>query len=85
MYYFYCPHCKYEESTNIIPRNAISNCRDGYGMGIYHYECPMCGNLDAGAMFMRTGDSEEQEYYQFVIELYQGIRGFKQRGRPNEG
>ena len=62
----------------MIPRNAAVNCRDGYGIPIQHYECPECGNLDAGAMFIRPDDAEYKQYYQYVIDLYQGIRGFKQ-------
>lgn len=53
-YYFYCPNCKFEEIVEgILPNQVVPNIRGGYGTPIYHYECPICHNLDAG--YMRFG------------------------------
>lgn len=83
MYYFYCPNCGNEDEVKEKPRGTVGNIRDGYGMPIYHYECPNCHNLDAGFMKMRyygkKEKEEEKRYYQSVIEMYQGIRGFNDR------
>lgn len=76
MYYFYCPNCSKEDVAKEIPSGTVGNPRDGYGMIIHHYECSNCHNLDAGFMKMRQGDMNEKIYYQGVIEMYQGIRGF---------
>ena len=76
-YYFYCPHCGYEETAKEVPKGAVGNIRDGWGMPIYHYECPECHNLDAGYMCQRDGSMDEKVYYRSVIGLYQGVRGFK--------
>lgn len=81
MFYFYCPNCGLSEeiSQKQIPRDRSLNCRDGYGRPIYHYECPTCGNLDAGAMNMtgREDDPGWKRYCESVISLYQGVRGIK--------
>ena len=77
MYYFYCPNCNLEEINDCVPKNAIDNIRDGYGIPIYHYECPICHNLDAGAMLNQKDGKGEREYYQHVINMYQKIRGIK--------
>lgn len=85
-YYFYCPKCGFEEVVKKIPSiGIVSNTRGGYGTPIYHYECPMCHNLDAG--YMRFGlckmndlpDEEQKEYFKSVITMYQDIRGVKTR------
>lgn len=78
MFYFYCPYCGKEEIVEKIPHGAIPNCRDGYGMPIYHYECPKCHNLDAGYMRQKDASTDEKEYYRHVIGYYQGIRGIKE-------
>ena len=75
-YYFYCPNCGKEDIVNKIPKGVRGNIRDGYGMPIYHYECSNCHNLDAGFMMEREKDEGERRYYQSVIKMYQGIRGF---------
>lgn len=77
MYYFYCPNCGLEEKIIKLPKNTAGNIRDGYGTPIHHYECPICHNLDAGAMFIREDNEGEHKYYQHVISIYQGVRGFK--------
>ena len=77
MYYFYCPNCGKEDEVEVKPRGTIGNTRDGWGMPIYHYECSNCHNLDAGFMMERHGGDDEKRYYQSVIAMYQGIRGFK--------
>ena len=73
-YYFYCPRCGFDEYINSIPNGAVGNIRDGWGIPIYHFCCPKCSNLDAGAMRVRYDDLEERKYYQIVINKYQGIR-----------
>lgn len=81
-YYFFCPNCKYENMVDVLPKGTIGNIRDGYGTPIHHFECPMCHNLDAGYMQFGLGRmdelpiSEQKKYFQDVIALYQGIRGF---------
>lgn len=77
MYYFYCPSCKHEETVSKLPRGTVGNIRDGYGVPINHYECPQCYNLDAGYMLVRENDEGERSYYQYVISMYQNVRGFK--------
>ena len=77
MYYFYCPNCELEGKIIKLPKNTVSNIRDGYGMPINHYECPICHNLDAGAMLIREDNEDERKYYQYIINIYQGVRGFK--------
>ena len=77
MYYYYCPNCKYENKIERVPYDAVGNIRDGYGRPIYHSECPVCHNLDAGAMIIEDDDEDERSYYRAVIGLYQNIRGFK--------
>ena len=77
MFYYYCPNCKYEDKIEKIPCNAVGNIRDGYGWPIHHFECPVCHNLDAGAIIIKDDDEDERSYYQAVIGLYQNIRGFK--------
>ena len=77
MFYYYCPNCKYENKIRDIPYEAAGNIRDGYGWPIFHFECPNCHNLDAGAMGIRDDDEEEREYYRSVISMYQNIRGIK--------
>lgn len=77
-YYFYCPNCKHEDIVNILPRGTATNIRDGYGIPIFHYECPMCHNLDAGYMSLRICkdnvlDEDTRLYFQEVIKMYQGI------------
>lgn len=74
--YFYCPKCKYESDVDRkdIPKNAVGNIRDGYGKPIYHYQCPQCGNLDAGAIDFDRGD--DRLYARSVISMYQNVRGF---------
>lgn len=78
MYYFYCPKCEYQEEVEKLPRGTVPNCRDGYGVPIYHFECPNCRNLDAGFMRERDKTIEEKIYYRSVIKNYQNIRGFKE-------
>lgn len=81
-YYFFCPNCKYENMVDVLPKGTIGNIRDGYGTPIHHFECPMCHNLDAGYMQFGLGCmdklpvSNQKKYFQDVITLYQGIRGF---------
>lgn len=80
-YYFYCPNCKSDKiiSFSDLPKDKVANCRDGFGVPIYHFECEKCGNLDAGAMMIRgIFDDVDEMLYRHVIEMYQGIRGFKQ-------
>lgn len=83
MQFFYCPKCGFEEEVSAIPRDAVGNTRGGYGIPIYHYECPQCHNLDAGAMQLRPDKepefpkSEQKNYIRSVIEMYQDIRGIK--------
>lgn len=79
MYYFYCPNCGKKEEVNRLPKGTVGNVRDGFGIPIHHYECSNCHNLDAGFMAERSGDDEEKEYYQYVIGIYQNIRGFNIR------
>jgi predicted RNA-binding Zn-ribbon protein involved in translation (DUF1610 family) len=76
-YYFYCPKCGRQEEVERRPRGTVPNCRDGYGVPIYHFECPDCGNLDAGFMLERDKTIDEKVYYRSVIRMYQNIRGFK--------
>ena len=76
MYYFYCPNCGKEDEADRLPKGTVGNIRDGFGMPIHHYECFNCHNLDAGFMTERSGSDDEKEYYQYVIGLYQNIRGF---------
>ena len=76
-YYFYCPKCGHQEEIERLPRGTVPNCRDGYGVPIYHFECPDCGNLDAGFMRKRENTTAEKVYYRSVIGMYQNIRGFK--------
>lgn len=83
-YYFYCPHCGLEQEelrSEDLPKNKVGNLRDGFGRPIYHYECRICGNLDAGAMAVESDTDSDgwQKYYRSVIEMYQGIRGFAKR------
>ena len=80
MYYFYCPNCGKEEEVSKLPEGTVCNIRDGFGMPINHYECPNCNNLDAGFMGERVGDDNEKKYYQYVIGIYQNIRGFNKNG-----
>lgn len=77
MFYYYCPNCNYEDKIKDVPHYAAGNPRDGYGRPIYHFECPNCHNLDAGAMSIQYDDEEEREYYRSVIDMYQNIRGIK--------
>lgn len=77
MYYFYCPKCGYEDHVKTYPRGTVANVRDGYGIPILHYECPICHNLDAG--YMRCTyrmKPDDIMWYQHVIGMYQGIRGY---------
>jgi hypothetical protein len=82
MYYFYCPNCGKEENVEKLPRGTVGNMRGGYGTPIHHYECSECHNLDAGFMNMKCFKKEDEEYtkeyFREVIEIYQGIRGFKE-------
>ena len=78
MFYFYCPNCGKEEIVEKIPRGTMPNCRDGYGIPIYHYECSECHNLDAGYMRQKSASLDEKVYYRHVIGYYQGIRGIKE-------
>ena len=83
-YYFFCPNCGHEDRVNSLPRGTVSNIRDGYGIPIHHFECPMCSNLDAGYMAMPEMADGVQEYevidyFQAVIGYYQGIRGFAKK------
>lgn len=78
-YMFYCPNCGFEQdglALSDIPRDRVGNARDGYGCPIYHYKCPVCGNLDAGAMMEKDKLPTWKEYCKSVISFYQGIRGF---------
>ena len=85
MYYFYCPNCGKEEVVNKLPRGTVGNIRDGYGTPIHHYECSECHNLDAGFMnlngFEKENEEFTKEYFREVIEIYQGIRGFKENNK----
>ena len=74
MYYLYCPNCKHESELVDLPRGTTPNCRDGFGRPIFHYECPVCRNLDAGFMKIE-GKHWTKEYDQSVISFYQDIRG----------
>lgn len=82
-YYFFCPNCKHEDTVDKLPKGTVGNIRDGYGTPIHHYECPMCHNLDAGYMAFSLGKmdelsvNEQIEYFQDVIGMYQGRRGFE--------
>ena len=82
MYYFYCPNCGKDEKVEKLPRGTVGNIRDGYGTPIHHYECSECHNLDAGFMnmnwFIKEDEEYTKEYFREVIEMYQGIRGFKE-------
>lgn len=75
-FYFYCPNCGFEKEVNELPKGTVGNLRDGFGIGISHYECKKCHNLDAGFMREIYEDLDEKVYYRSVIGLYQGIRGF---------
>ena len=76
MYYFFCPNCYKEDEVDRLPKGTVGNIRDGWGMPIHHYECSNCHNLDAGFMTERSGGDDEKKYYQYVIGMYQNIRGF---------
>ena len=73
-YYFYCPRCKHKKYIEKIPHGAVGNIRDGWGRPISHFECPICHNLDAGAMQIINDDQTERDYIEYVIKLYQHIR-----------
>ena len=81
MFFYYCPNCSYESEIRQVPRDSVGNCRDGFGTPINHFECPKCGNLDAGAM--RINEESEIEgwkrYCRHVIGMYQGVRGFSRK------
>lgn len=77
-FYFYCPKCGYQVEDTKLPQGTVSNCRDGWGIPIHHYECSECHNLDAGYMREIDGTLDEKVYYRSVIGLYQNIRGIKQ-------
>ena len=70
-YYFYCPKCNFSEEVEKLPLHTIANCRDGYGMPIYHFKCPNCNNYHAGFMKERTETLDEKSYYRYVISFYQ--------------
>lgn len=76
MFYYYCPHCGYQEEVKELPTGTIPNCRDGYGRAIYHYKCKKCGNLDAGFIRMFLRNMSKKVHLRSIIGLYQGIRGF---------
>jgi hypothetical protein len=81
-YYFYCPHCNHSQDglrEKDMPRNRVTNVRDGYGTPILHYECPVCGNLDAGAMSILEDTDDWKSYCRTVIGYYQGVRGFARK------
>ena len=85
-YYFYCPYCRNEYETQRLPNGTVSNTRGGFGRPIHHYECSICGNLDAGFMRYFSDDNGyyldsygDKLYFRKVIALYQGIRGFSVR------
>lgn len=73
-YYFYCPKCKYKKYIKKIPLGAVGNPRDGWGHPIYHFECPICNNLDAGAMQIIEDTPGEIKYIEITINHYQHIR-----------
>ena len=77
MFNFYCPRCGEEGKTKQIPKQVRVNIRDGFGRPIYHYECPICHNLDAGFMSIFEADGYDYIYCQEVIKMYQNIRGIK--------
>lgn len=83
MYYFYCPNCGTENTTNVLPKGIIPNIRDGFGTPIFHYECYNCHNLDAGYMQFGIGkmsevpEEDQKQYFQSIIGMYQNIRGIK--------
>ena len=76
-YYFYCPNCGYEYISNVLPDRTVGNTRDGYGRPIHHYECEKCHNLDAGFMLFQEETLNEKKYLQYVIGMYQNIRGIR--------
>lgn len=84
MFYFYCPNCGNENEVSVLPRGTVGNTRDGYGIPIHHFKCARCLNLDAGYMAERDGSAEERVYYQHVISMYQGIRGFDASSRRKQ-
>ena len=85
MYYFFCPKCGHEDKVSSLPKGTIGNLRDGFGTPIYHFECPVCSNLDAGYMMFNLGkmcelpEHEQIIYFQEVISYYQGVRGFAEK------
>ncbi|MDU5208016.1 MAG: hypothetical protein E6182_18835 [Clostridioides difficile] len=85
MYYFYCPKCNKEEVGVSLNDMEITwaNIRDGYGMPIYHVECPECKNVLSGVMIIRENSEGERRYYKSVITLYN--REVKDKGRINDG
>ena len=80
-YYFYCPSCGKEEVVYSLPIGTVGNIRDGWGSPIYHYECSVCHNLDAGFMLLKQKTEDERKYFQHVIKMYQNIRGFKETNK----
>jgi DNA polymerase II large subunit len=70
---FYCPKCG-KVDMNFNPdkhrdTHTYSNCRDGYGRPIMHFECD-CGNLMAGWIITTGCDKDDLEYYKDVITEY---------------
>ena len=80
---FYCPHCGCLYYATHLPSGTVPNIRDGFGRSIQHYECNICGNLDAGFIRCNTGSKGDIAYCETVIGLYQGIRGFSKKADVN--
>ena len=76
---FYCAKCEHKDTQfkfNDRLTNFV-NYRDGYGMGIYHIDCPKCGYELGGVITKPMSDKNEEHYYVGVI------RGYAQPNKDN--
>lgn len=67
----YCCKCETLTTDIKIPQRHRTNCRDGWGRGLYVFECPFCGYENMATMM--HCDKDEKEYVKGVIEMYYSV------------
>ena len=67
----YCCTCKTLTDQVELPQKYFTNCRDGYGRGLYVFQCPYCGYKFMA--MMKHCNKDEEQYVQYVVEMYYSV------------
>ena len=72
-YYFYCPKCGREITSEHPISDALAGIQTSFGMKLYYIPCENCGNPKAAYIednMPQSGKLEDKVLYRSIISLY---------------